>query len=55
MFVAAGAGIEAIGATDMHLLDIAPTVLELLGLPVPGEMRGTSAARLLAGAETPVS
>jgi predicted AlkP superfamily phosphohydrolase/phosphomutase len=26
----------------MHLLDVAPTVLELLGLPVPPGMRGTS-------------
>jgi bisphosphoglycerate-independent phosphoglycerate mutase (AlkP superfamily) len=25
-----------------HLLDVAPTVLELLGLDVPGSMRGTS-------------
>ena len=33
----------------MHLLDVAPTVLELLGLPVPAGMRGTS---LLAPAAT---
>ncbi len=34
----------------MHLLDVAPTVLELLGLPVPQEMRGRSLAAELAAA-----
>jgi predicted AlkP superfamily phosphohydrolase/phosphomutase len=42
VFIAAGAGIGARGAIDLHLLDIAPTVLELLGLPVPDGMRGRS-------------
>ena len=35
---------------DAHLLDIAPTVLELLGLPVPDDMRGHSLAPRLAKA-----
>ncbi len=42
VFIAAGAGIEKHGDLDRHLLDIAPTVLELLGLDVPGTMRGAS-------------
>ena len=29
----------------MHLLDVAPTVLELLGIDVPAAMRGTSLLR----------
>jgi predicted AlkP superfamily phosphohydrolase/phosphomutase len=44
LWIATGAGVEARGSLDAHLLDIAPTVLELLGLPVPAEMRGTSRA-----------
>jgi bisphosphoglycerate-independent phosphoglycerate mutase (AlkP superfamily) len=42
----AGAGIEATGeAETMSLLDVAPTVLELMGLePLPG-MRGTNLLR----------
>jgi predicted AlkP superfamily phosphohydrolase/phosphomutase len=51
VFIAAGAGIGARGQTDLHLLDIAPTVLELLGLEVPTTMRGKSALPLLAGRE----
>ena len=43
IFIAAGAGVEARGQTDLHLLDIAPTVLELLGLAIPEAMRGRSA------------
>ena len=50
MWIAAGAGVGAHGTRDAHLLDIAPTVLELLGLPVPGEMRGTSLAAELGAA-----
>ena len=46
IFIAAGAGIEARGQTDLHLLDIAPTVLELLGLAIPETMRGRSLAAL---------
>ncbi len=42
VFIAAGAGIGARGEIDLDLLDIAPTVLDLLGLPVPSEMRGRS-------------
>ncbi len=42
IFIAAGAGIDAVGRVDGHLLDVAPTVLDLLGLDIPAEMRGTS-------------
>jgi predicted AlkP superfamily phosphohydrolase/phosphomutase len=35
-------GVEPGPREGMHLLDVAPTVLELLGLPVPAGMRGTS-------------
>jgi predicted AlkP superfamily phosphohydrolase/phosphomutase len=48
VFIAAGAGVGARGRTDRHLLDIAPTVLELLGLDVPAGMRGRSMAAELA-------
>ncbi len=42
LFVIAGPGIPAAGSTHAELLDIAPTVLELLGVSVPPTMRGTS-------------
>ncbi len=48
MWIAAGAGVSARGTLDAHLLDIAPTVLDLLGIPVPEEMRGRSRAGELA-------
>jgi predicted AlkP superfamily phosphohydrolase/phosphomutase len=48
MWIASGAGVSARGTLDANLLDVAPTVLELLGLPVPQEMRGTSRAGELA-------
>ncbi len=48
MWIAAGAGVGARGTLDAHLLDIAPTVLDLLGLPVPADMRGRSRAAELA-------
>jgi len=38
----AGSGIGATGRNDAHLLDIAPTVLELLDIEEPGGMRGAS-------------
>ncbi len=44
VWIAAGAGVNARGTLDAHLLDVAPTVLEMLGLPVPGDMRGHSLA-----------
>ncbi len=50
MLIAAGAGVTAHGTVDAHLLDIAPTALELLGLPVPDDMRGRSLVPALAGA-----
>ena len=50
MWIAAGAGVAARGTRDAHLLDVAPTVLEALGLPVPEEMRGRSLAGELAAA-----
>jgi arylsulfatase A-like enzyme len=48
--VVAGPGLE--GAADGHLVlnaDLAPTMLDLAGLPVPGNMHGRSLAPLLGG------
>jgi predicted AlkP superfamily phosphohydrolase/phosphomutase len=42
LWIAAGAGVAARGTLDAQLLDVAPTVLELLGLTIPEEMRGRS-------------
>jgi predicted AlkP superfamily phosphohydrolase/phosphomutase len=42
MFILRAPGIEPGQREGMHLLDVAPTVLELLGQPVPPAMRGTS-------------
>jgi predicted AlkP superfamily phosphohydrolase/phosphomutase len=42
LYIVAGPGIEPRGRTDAHLLDIAPTVLDLLGIDEPEGMRGTS-------------
>jgi predicted AlkP superfamily phosphohydrolase/phosphomutase len=50
LLIAAGAGVTARGTLDAHLLDVAPTVLELLGLPVPDDMRGRSLAAELGAA-----
>jgi predicted AlkP superfamily phosphohydrolase/phosphomutase len=50
LLIAAGPGVAARGTLDAHLLDVAPTVLELLGLPVPNEMRGHSLVSRLAEA-----
>ena len=49
MIVAAGAGVGARGGLDAHLLDIAPTVLDLFGMDIPPDMRGRSLAAQLAG------
>jgi predicted AlkP superfamily phosphohydrolase/phosphomutase len=46
-----GPGIERRVRDDMHLLDVAPTVLDLLGLAIPAGMRGRS----LVGATAPVA
>jgi predicted AlkP superfamily phosphohydrolase/phosphomutase len=40
--VMAGPGVEPGPLEGMHLLDVAPTLLELLGIDVPASMRGTS-------------
>jgi predicted AlkP superfamily phosphohydrolase/phosphomutase len=48
LVIAAGPGVTARGTLDAHLLDVAPTVLELLGLAAPPEMRGQSLASRLA-------
>ena len=48
LLVAAGAGVGARGRLDAHLLDVAPTVLELLGVEAPAGMRGRSLAAELA-------
>lgn len=42
LLIIAGPGIEPGSRQDMHLLDVAPTVLELLGLEVPAAARGRS-------------
>ena len=47
LMIAAGAGVTARGTLDAHLLDVAPTVLDLLGLDVPDDMRGHSLAPAL--------
>ncbi len=48
LYIVAGPGVEARGRTDAHLLDIAPTVLEILGIEQPDGMRGRSIAALAA-------
>ena len=48
LYVVAGPGIEALGRSDAHLLDIAPTVLELLGIEREPGMRGESLLPALA-------
>jgi predicted AlkP superfamily phosphohydrolase/phosphomutase len=48
LYIVSGPGIEARGRVDAHLLDIAPTVLEVLGLETPDEMRGQSMLPALA-------
>jgi predicted AlkP superfamily phosphohydrolase/phosphomutase len=42
LFILAGPGIPATGRVDAHLLDVAPTVLEVLGIEAPPAMRGRS-------------
>jgi predicted AlkP superfamily phosphohydrolase/phosphomutase len=45
-FVLSGARLNARGAIDgMHLLDIAPTLLDLAGRPIPAAMQGRSLLR----------
>jgi predicted AlkP superfamily phosphohydrolase/phosphomutase len=51
LYVVAGPGVPAHGQHDAHLLDVAPTALELLGIAVPPEMRGTTLLPALAAAE----
>ena len=48
ILIAAGAGVEARGELNAHLLDVAPTVLDLLGIDRPDGMRGRSLATELA-------
>ncbi|MGH3078655.1 MAG: alkaline phosphatase family protein, partial [Gaiellaceae bacterium] len=48
LYVVAGSGIDATGRRDAHLLDIAPTVLELLGIEQEPGMRGESLLPALA-------
>ena len=38
---------------EVMLIDVAPTILDLVGLPVPGEFQGRSLAGALAGAGLP--
>jgi predicted AlkP superfamily phosphohydrolase/phosphomutase len=42
MLVMAGPEVSHGRRDDMHLLDVAPTVLDVLGVPVPATMRGQS-------------
>src|SRR5262249_58546968 len=42
LLIMAGPGIEPSRAEGMQLLDVAPTVLELLEIPLPPGMRGAS-------------
>jgi predicted AlkP superfamily phosphohydrolase/phosphomutase len=42
LYVLAGPRIRSAGRLDAHLLDIAPTVLELMDIEVPAAMRGES-------------
>jgi predicted AlkP superfamily phosphohydrolase/phosphomutase len=42
LYVFAGPGIPAAGRVDGHLLDIAPTLLELMDMAAPESMRGES-------------
>ncbi len=42
LFILRAPGVEPGMREGAHLLDVAPTVLELLGQPVPAAMRGTS-------------
>jgi predicted AlkP superfamily phosphohydrolase/phosphomutase len=50
LLIMAGRGIEGGAVDGMHLLDVAPTVLELLGIEPPGTMRGRSLVRAAAAA-----
>ena len=50
LLIMAGPGIGAGPAEGMHLLDVAPTVLELLGIEPPQTMRGRSLLRGVAAA-----
>jgi predicted AlkP superfamily phosphohydrolase/phosphomutase len=45
LLIMAGPAIEPGSREGMHLLDVGPTVLELLELPVPPKMRGVSLVR----------
>jgi len=46
VFAANGPGIKTSDAGELSILDIAPTVLHSLGLPVPKEMQGAVAERI---------
>jgi len=50
LLILAGPGIEPGRREGMHLLDVAPTVLDIMGLPRPAAMRGRS---LLASSTVP--
>jgi predicted AlkP superfamily phosphohydrolase/phosphomutase len=48
LYVVAGPGVDARGRADAHLLDIAPTVLDVLGIERESGMRGESLLPALA-------
>jgi predicted AlkP superfamily phosphohydrolase/phosphomutase len=51
IFIASGAGIQNIGEfAGAQLIDLAPTILHLLGLPVPSDMDGRVLTEILADA-----
>jgi predicted AlkP superfamily phosphohydrolase/phosphomutase len=56
LLIAAGPGITPGEREGMHLLDVAPTVLDLLGLEIPANMRGQSLKHeLLAAREVAIT
>src|SRR4051812_1019812 len=50
ILIMAGPGVDAGPVEGMHLLDVAPTVLELMGMEPPATMRGKSLRRVLGAA-----
>ena len=51
LLVMAGPGVPHERREDMHLLDVAPTVLDLMDIPIPATMRGSSLVSESAGRE----
>jgi predicted AlkP superfamily phosphohydrolase/phosphomutase len=47
LYILAGPGVASGRTLDAHLLDVAPTLLDLIGLPIPKRMRGRSLSSAL--------